>query len=113
MTKFMLTTPWPIGARCLDSGVTIDLNKPERFWSDAERLAEGRGIPTDAILLDSGAVRAWRKAYHEVGPQGSPFAPWLTPRVHLEDWWDTEEFRPLMREALRKILTDEPTSKEK
>ncbi len=110
--KFMLTTPWPISGVCIDAGVTFDFNKPEALWSDAERLAEGRGIPTDAILLDAGAVRAWRKAYHEVGEPGSPFAPWLTPKVHIEDWWDTEEFRPIVAEALRKILTAEPTEKE-
>jgi hypothetical protein len=103
--KFMLTTGWPIGSRCLDPGTTLNFNLPKQFWSDAERLAEGRDIPADAILLDSGAVRAWRKAYHEVGAPGSPYAPWLFPKVAIEDWWDTDEFRPLVREAVEKILT--------
>jgi hypothetical protein len=44
--KFMLTTGWPIGSRCLDPGTTLNFNLPKQFWSDAERLAEGRDIPT-------------------------------------------------------------------
>jgi hypothetical protein len=105
--RYQLTTGFVVGAVLIPAGTTVDLNKPPQFFNEWEKLANGRDIPADAILLDSGAVRAWRKAYHEVGR-----APWLSPKIYIEDWWDTDEFRPLVREAAEKILT-EPIKQEK
>lgn len=48
--KFMLSSPWPIGGTCLEAGVTIDFDKAEAEWGEAERLANGRVPSASAVI---------------------------------------------------------------